>query len=146
MKYLSLTALTLLLIGSAQAHQAKPDYSDCYADALMGGERCINSETVVVTGMPRIPLTEASADWSNPAAPQSNYSARLIDDDEVFAAQVVLRKNGCYEGRLDGVLADGTVYAIKLFEANMGLRPTGELNAETSEVLRQSHDRFDICR
>ena len=58
----------------------------------------------------------------------------------------MLRKNGCYEGRLDGVLAEGTVYAIKLFEANMGMVPTGQLSAETQTALRQSHNRFDICR
>lgn len=146
MKFLALTTLVCCLLGAAQADQAYIERAGCLDDALAGASYCDRGETVVIAGVPNVPLTEASAERLNPMAPQSNYSARLIDDDEVFAAQVVLRKNGCYEGRLDGVLADGTVYAIKLFEANMGLRPTGELTAETSEVLRQSHDRFDICR
>ena len=146
MKYPVVLALAVCLLGQAQAHQTGIDYGTCREDVLAGSYACHGRDTVVVAGVPEIPLTEASAERLNPAAPQSNYTARLIDDDEVFAAQVVLRKNGCYEGRLDGVFADGTVYAIKLFEANMGLRPTGKLGADTAEALRQSHDRFDICR
>lgn len=101
---------------------------------------------VVITSVPNVPLSEAAIELRNPIAPQSNFTARTIEDDRVFAAQVVLRKNGCYDGRLDGVLAEGTVYAIKLFEANMGLVPTGDLTPETETALRQNHDRFDICR
>ena len=146
MKYPVAIALAVCLLGQAQADQAGFDHGTCREDVLAGSYSCHGSDTVVVAGVPEIPLTEASAGRLNPTAPQSNYTARLIEDDDVFAAQVVLRKNGCYEGRLDGVLADGTVYAIKLFEANMGLRPTGKLGADTAEALRQSHDRFDICR
>jgi len=146
MKYLTMTAFACCLLGTAHADQDYFEPTSCHQDGLAGASYCDQGDIVVIAGIPDVPLTEASAERLNPIAPQSNYTARLIDDDEVFAAQVVLRKNGCYEGRLDGVLADGTVYAIKLFEANMGLRPTGELAAETSEVLRQSHDRFDICR
>jgi len=146
MKNVALIALACCLFGSAAAHPAGPERGQCRDDGLAGNSYCHRGDTIVVAGVPEVPLTEASADTLNPAAPQSNYTARLIDDDQVFAAQVVLRKNGCYHGRLDGVLADGTIYAIKLFEANMGLRPTGELTAETAEALRQSHDRFDICR
>lgn len=134
------------LFGSAHAHPAGSERSPCRDDGRAGSLYCHRGDTVVVAGVPEIALTDASADALNPLAPQSNYTASLIDDDQVFAAQVVLRKNGCYQGRLDGVLADGTVYAIKLFEANMGMRPSGELSAETTEALRQSHDRFDICR
>nr|WP_070960034.1 peptidoglycan-binding domain-containing protein [Hyphomonas sp. Mor2] len=101
---------------------------------------------VIVATVPNVPLSDAAVELRNPIAPQSNFTARTIEDDRVFAAQVVLRKNGCYDGRLDGVLAEGTIYAIKLFEANMGLVPTGELTRETETALRQSHARFDICR
>ena len=113
-------------------------------DVLQGGEE---AEIVIVApDLTSTPLSPAALELRNPIAPQSNYTAKTIEDDAVFAAQVVLRKNGCYDGRLDGVLADGTVYAIKLFEANFGLPVTGGLGAETQAALRASHDRFDICR
>lgn len=113
-------------------------------DVLQGGP---DTETVIFApDITSIPLSPAAIEHRNPIAPQSNYTAKTIEDDAVFAAQVVLRKNGCYDGRLDGVLADGTVYAIKLFEANVGLPVTGTLNAQTEDALRAQHDRFDICR
>ena len=106
----------------------------------------VDREAIIVAGSPQAPLSDAAIELRNQIAPQSNYTAKTIEDDRVFAAQVVLRKNGCYDGRLDGVLADGTIYAIKLFEANMGLLLTGTLTPETETALQQSHDRFDICR
>lgn len=106
----------------------------------------VDREAIIVAGSPQAPLSDAAIELRNPIAPQSNYTAKTIEDDRVFAAQVVLRKNGCYDGRLDGVLAEGTIYAIKLFEANMGLGLTGKLTPETEAALRQSHNRFDICR
>ena len=57
-----------------------------------------------------------------------------------------MQKNGCYDGRLDGVLGPGTVYSLKLFEAHMGLPVTGEPKGKTGDALRLNHDRFDICR
>lgn len=146
MKQLVAIILALGLVQSAHAHSAGLNADGCHDDALSGSFHCHGGDPLIVAGVPDVPLTEGSADFRNPVAPQSNFTARTIKDDRVFAAQVVLRKNGCYDGRLDGVLADGTIYAIKLFEANMGLMPTGELTPDTENALRDSHDRFDICR
>ena len=128
------------------AQSAGANASICHQTGLAGEPNCIQRDTVIVAASPTAPLSDAAIELRNPVAPQSNYTAKTIEDDRVFAAQVVLRKNGCYDGRLDGVLADGTVYAIKLFEANMGLLLTGTLTPETETALQQSHDRFDICR
>ena len=146
MKYLLLAMLPWCLTNTAQAHRDGLEGDSCSGGALKGRESCSIGDTIIVAGSPDAPLTEAAVELRNPIAPQSNYTAKTIEDDRVFAAQVVLRKNGCYEGRLDGVLAEGTVYAIKLFEANMGLVPTGNIGSETEAALRQNHDRFDICR
>ncbi len=146
MKPITLFALFLGTLPFAFAHPSDPAREGCHGDVLAGSSHGSCTGAIVAVGVPDSPLSDAAVELRNPVAPQSNYTARIIEDDAVFAAQVVLRKNGCYDGRLDGVLADGTVYAIKLFEANMGLIPTGELNDETAAALRQSHDRFDICR
>lgn len=146
MKFLTLLGATLVVMQCAHAQSHGANFDACDYQALAGGSACLGNETIIVAGSPDAPLSEAAVELRNPIAPQSNYTAKTIEDDEVFAAQVVLRKNGCYDGRLDGVLADGTVYAIKLFEANMGLVPTGTIGPETEAALRQNHDRFDICR
>ncbi len=149
MKYYTATALVLGLVQHALAHTADFDVERCHEAALAGSTLCHSSagaRPIIVADVSDVPLSDAAVELRNPIAPQSNYTARLIEDDAVFAAQVVLRKNGCYDGRLDGVLADGTVYAIKLFEANMGLAPSGTLDSDTQMALRQSHDRFDVCR
>lgn len=146
MKFLTLLGVTLGVMHCAHAQSHGANFDPCNDQSLAGGSACLGSETIIVAGSLDAPLTEAAVELRNPIAPQSNFTAKTIEDDRVFAAQVVLRKNGCYDGRLDGVLADGTVYAIKLFEANMGLVPTGTLGPETEAALRQNHDRFDICR
>lgn len=69
-----------------------------------------------------------------------------IEDDEVFAAQVVLKKNGCYAGALDGKMGPATGYAIKLFEANKGLTVTGTLGTKTKQSIRLSHAETAVCR
>ncbi len=129
----------------ATAHSPGAGGISCRDAGLTGSAACPADVLVIANGVDA-PLSDAAVELRNSIAPQSNYAARTIQDDSVFAAQVVLRKNGCYDGRLDGVLAEGTVYAIKLFEANMGLVPTGALGADTQTALRQSHDRFDVCR
>lgn len=146
MKILTILAVTVGILSAAQAQSRGANIDACGHPALAGGSICTGTETIIVAGSPNATFSDASVELRNPIAPQSNYTAKTIEDDRVFAAQVVLRKNGCYDGRLDGVLADGTVYAIKLFEANMGLVPTGKLTPETETALRQSHNRFDICR
>jgi len=144
MKTMTLIAALMGLSSAAMAQPAQSGASACIRDGLAGGP--CDAHAVIVADVSDVPLSDAAIELRNPIAPQSNYTARMIEDDAVFAAQVVLRKNGSYDGRLDGVLADGTVYAIKLFEANMGLQPTGALGIETQAALRNSHDRFDICR
>lgn len=150
MKHLVVIAGLISLTPLATAHPDRARDIACYSDTLAGTDVCLEGQSgvrpIVATSIDTAPLSDADIALRNPLAPQSNYTARIIEDDAVFAAQVVLKKNGCYDGRLDGVLADGTVYAIKLFEANMGLVPTGALGADTASALRASHDRFDICR
>gem|GEM_PF-6293397 len=146
---MAIIPLVLSGLSPALAQTGARQMETCHVNADTGDLICYNAparDRTIITGVPEAPLTEADVALRNPIAPQSNYTARTIEDDQVFAAQVVLRKNGCYDGRLDGVLTDGTVYAIKLFEANMGLIPTGKLSDETEAALRASHDRFDICR
>ena len=82
--------------------------------------------------------------WSRWIAPSSQST--VIADDDVFAAQVVLKKNGCYTGALDGKLGTGTVYAIKLFEANEGLDVTGKLTTETKKAIKAKHADSTVCR
>lgn len=150
MKQVILISALAGLSQAAAAHPVEAPEVACHSQTLAGGEVCVEARRgvrpFVATSIDSVVPSEADITLRNPLAPQSNYTAKFIEDDAVFAAQVVLRKNGCYDGRLDGVLADGTVYAIKLFEANIGLIPTGALGEETASALRASHDRFDICR
>lgn len=130
----------------AFAHQAVLSPEGCHDDTLAGSFHCHRAQPYVVAGVPAPPLSPAAIELRNPTAPQGNFIASTIADDDVFAAQVVLHKNGCYDGALDGTLGPGTIYAIKLFEAHMGLQVTGTLDETIADTLRDHHDRFDICR
>ena len=141
-----IVAILSVIASSAQAHEGALSPDGCHDDLLAGSFHCHGTQTIVAAGVPAPPLSPAAIETRNPQAPQSNFTAKTIEDDQVFAAQTVLQKNGCYDGRLAGVLGPGTVYAIKLFEANMGLAITGALDGEPPSALRQSHNRFDICR
>lgn len=146
MKRVIFIAFLTVIASSAHAHDAARSPDGCHEDLLAGSFHCHGTQTIVAAGVPAPQLSPAAIETRNPQAPQSNFTAKTIEDDQVFAAQVVLQKNGCYDGRLDGVLGPGTIYALKLFEANMGLAITGTPNGETSDALRLNHDRFDICR
>lgn len=146
MKQVLLATLIAAAALPALAHEGALSPEGCHDDTLAGSFHCHGAQPYVVTGVPAPPLSPAAIELRNPSAPQGNFIAATIEDDDVFAAQVVLQKNGCYDGRLDGVLGPGTVRAIKLFEAHMGLQVTGKIDETTAEALRDSHDRIDICR
>lgn len=146
MKRVFLASLIAAAALPALAHEAALSPEGCHDDTLAGSFHCHGAQPYVVAGVPAPPLSPAAIELRSPSAPQGNFIAATIEDDDVFAAQVILQKNGCYDGPLDGVLGSGTVRAIKLFEAHMGLRVTGTLDATTSETLRENHDRFYICR
>ena len=130
----------------ALAHDGQTSSDGCHDNLLGGSFHCHSTNVIVGANVGDSPVSPAAIETRSSVAPQSNFSAKTIEDDQVFAAQVVLQKNGCYDGRLDGVLAPGTVYGLKLFEANMGLQITGLPVGETQAALRASHNRFDICR
>ncbi|MEL6862288.1 MAG: peptidoglycan-binding protein [Pseudomonadota bacterium] len=146
MKYVALFALAWTAALPALAHESAVAGNGCHDDLAGGSYHCHGPNVFVGANVRDVPISPADADLRSPVAPQSNFTAKTIEDDQVFAAQVILQKNGCYDGRLDGVLGPGTVYALKLFEANMGLAITGQPNGATGEALRLNHDRFDICR
>ena len=146
MKYAVLIVALCIAPLPAFAHNGARSGAGCHDDLAGGSYHCHGPNIIVGANVSDVPVSPAAAELRSPVAPQSNFTAKTIEDDAVFAAQVVLQKNGCYDGRLDGILGPGTVYALKLFEANMGLAVTGLPNGETGNALRLSHNRFDICR
>ena len=146
MRYAALFALAWIATLPAFAHESAVSANGCHDDLAGGSYHCHGPNVFVGANLSDVPVSPADANLRSAVAPQSNFTARTIEDDAVFAAQVVLQKNGCYDGRLDGVLGPGTVYALKLFEAHMGLMVTGDPRGKTGDALRLNHDRFDICR
>ena len=146
MKRLVLSLILAATALPALAHEGKTAPDGCHDDLLGGSFHCHGADVIIGAYLDDVPVSPAAIETRSPVAPQSNFSAKTIEDDQVFAAQVILQKNGCYDGRLDGVLGSGTVYGLKLFEANKGLQITGEPTGETQAALRASHNRFDICR
>lgn len=62
--------------------------------------------------------------------------------NEVIRWQLILRELGYYSGSLDGIAGSGTCTAIKYFQRDYGLNPTGLLNARTEKALWKAYLRM----
>ncbi|HLI83618.1 MAG TPA: peptidoglycan-binding domain-containing protein [Bryobacteraceae bacterium] len=84
---------------------------------------------------------------SNEAAPQSNYSNQTYSNEAnretgvtpsqttVKAAQQKLHQSGFYSGNIDGMYGAKTRAAVREFQQNSNLNPTGQLDQETLSKL-----------
>lgn len=62
--------------------------------------------------------------------------------NEVIRWQLILRELGYYSGSLDGIAGSGTCTAIKYFQRDYSLNPTGLLNARTEKALWKAYLRM----
>ena len=62
--------------------------------------------------------------------------------NEVIRWQMILRELGYYSGTLDGIAGSGTCTALKYFQRDYGLNPTGLLNARTERTLWRTYLRM----
>ena len=70
------------------------------------------------------------------------YSASVAAGERVLRAQRALRRLGYDPGPLDGVYGDQTEEAVRRFQRNNRLAPTGALNGPTvNELVRQVRRR-----
>jgi len=76
-----------------------------------------------------------SASFYQPEAPRVNR--RII-----AGAQYQLTSRGYYRGRADGKEGRQTTFAVRAFQSNAGLPPTGHLDTETLQALRSSDTDF----
>ena len=60
----------------------------------------------------------------------------------IAGAQQQLMGRGYYRGRVDGKYGRQTVFALRAFQSNAGLPPTGRLDTETLEALGSSDGDF----
>lgn len=137
--YLARSLTIVLAVASLEmlafAHGGGLNSEGCHNNRKTGGYHCHRSS--YTPNRPTNNLTSAT-----PLAP----TAQEVFDDEVFAAQVVLKNNGCYSGALDGLMGPSTEHAIKLFEANRGMKVTGQLTNQTKEAIRNSYALRTVCR
>lgn len=60
--------------------------------------------------------------------------------DEISGVQARLNNLGFHCGPVDGILGLKVKEGLKSFQAKIGLEPTGEINDETKNKLRERHD------
>ena len=60
--------------------------------------------------------------------------------EEITGVQARLENLGFECGSVDGVLGPATQDALRAFQAQMGLEPTGEIDEETRKKLSEGHD------
>ena len=81
--------------------------------------------------MPALPAEEAPAEIAaEPATPPGPPVSNWVE------AQVELHRRGYSCGSIDGVRGAQTAEAMKAFQRNEGLHPTGDLDKATRELLR----------
>jgi peptidoglycan hydrolase-like protein with peptidoglycan-binding domain len=78
--------------------------------------------------------TAAASDGSKAAAEKRGPIFRA-NKDQVNAAQAKLKTKGIYTGEATGKLDDATRAALKSFQKESGLNPTGTLNRATLEKM-----------
>ena len=62
-------------------------------------------------------------------------SAFAVGDPEIAALQVGLRQKGLYAGTVDGVLAGGTIAAVRKLQRRAGLVSDGIPGPQTKQAL-----------
>ncbi|MBL8236388.1 MAG: peptidoglycan-binding protein [Bryobacterales bacterium] len=62
--------------------------------------------------------------------------------NEIAGVQGRLKNLGHYHGPIDGALNQDTKVALMLFQHDLGLECSGELDAATLQALRQNHERL----
>ena len=71
-----------------------------------------------------------------PRALADELEERLgIGRTDIVAVQALLKREGFYDGSLDGVAGSGTRAAIRAFETESGLRPTGVISRAMTQKL-----------
>ena len=60
----------------------------------------------------------------------------MATKDQIIKAQVLLKEMSLYEGEANGKYSKETREAIKSFQADHGLKPTGRLNRATVETMK----------
>jgi len=82
---------------------------------------------------------------ARPALAQAGTDATLTEENqEIYLAQTLLGELGLYEGEVDGQLNAATREAIKVFQQEVGIEASGELDADTNmaflEMLEESEE------
>jgi len=89
---------------------------------------------------PRPAAVQADADGWLVSAPE--LRACSPDDDEgVRRAQEILTRKGFDVGAIDGVLGARTAAALRAFQQQVGLPPSGQFDAETRRALDEAASR-----
>ncbi len=160
MRLIGLAACGLLFGEGAFAHGGGLNAQGCHNERKTGGYHCHRSSYTPSASVVSKNSYNAGAALLNnqqnensvQAVPNPTNTTNFVNslggniqDDNVFAAQVVLKKNGCYSGSLDGVLGAETIYAIKLFQANLGKQITGELSENVRSEIQSYHGQNSVC-
>ena len=96
------------------------------------------SSKVVATGK-STHTTKASASKSKHRAPKVRGQAAPTSD-RISEIQTALAKSGAYKGDPSGKWDDGSVDAMKHFQLQNGLAPSGKLDAQTLQKLGLGSD------
>lgn len=78
-----------------------------------------------------IPTAKPSVDETKP----TRTLRAGASGDDVLSVQSMLDKLGYYSGSLDGIYGEGTVEAVKAFQARNGLTADGKVGTKTANVL-----------
>jgi len=91
----------------------------------------------------------SSSQSDRPMQANSSYSASFyqsapfrVNRRSIAAVQYQLMSRGYYGGRVDGKYGRQMAFAVRAFQSNAGLSPTGRLDAETLEALGSSDANF----
>lgn len=89
---------------------------------------------------PRPAAAQADADGWLGSAPELR-ACSPGDDDGIRKAQEILARKGFDVGAVDGVLGARTAAALRAFQQQVGLPPSGQLDAETRRALDEAASR-----
>lgn len=64
---------------------------------------------------------------------------RINPVDHITGAQARLQNLGFYQGPIDESAVEETAAALRLFQKQQGIEPTGRLDAATQDALRKAH-------
>jgi len=80
------------------------------------------------------PAPAPTAKQENPASDPGN-SVELPYKAKLIAAQKLLKRQGLYESKVDGIYGPGTKAALEAFQVRNGLKQTGQLDSATFDRL-----------